>query len=220
MIVVYTDVIIPAVSSSSSSQKPIVLVSVLCSVGVIATLAVVLTMVLLCAQYRKTHATVRYIPLVNRQVFIIDSPQSDDDDRYLVRKLCHNLANHCITPIMYEYYVNDRRHGPGHFGIFPWTEDQFVNSDMVLFVCNKSFSDVWNNGDTDHSSFVSACKLSLQGYLSTNNDLARFGVILLRQSDACYIPTLYLKNFKTFTVFQDDDQCNIEALLDSFPCTN
>ena len=148
---------------------------------------------------------------------IINSPQSDDDDDdlCLVRKLCHNLANHSIKPITYEYCITDRRQGPGHYGIYQWTEDNFVNSDMILlFVCNKSLHDVWNSvGDTEHSSFVSTCKLLLQGYLSSSEDLSRFGVILLRDSDVCYIPSLYLRNFKTFTL------C-IEDLVDSVPYTN
>jgi len=216
-----TDVSTLSVSPSSSSQKPpIVLVSVLCSVGVIATLAVVMTVMLLCSHYRKTHTTVRYVPLVNRQVFIINSPQSDDDDLGLVRKMSHNLAHHSIKPITYQYSVTDRQQGPGHSGVYSWAEDKFVNSDMILFVCNKSLFDVWNSGDTDHSSFVSACKLLLHGYFTSSDDMSRFGVILLRESDYCYIPSLYLRNFKTFTVFQNGGQCTIEALVDSVPYTN
>ncbi|XP_065887913.1 uncharacterized protein [Dysidea avara] len=214
-----TEVSTPAVTSSSS-QKPIVLVAVICSVGVIAALAVVMTVTLLCVHYRKTHTTVQYIPLVSRQVLIINSPQSDDDDLCLMRKLCHNLADHSIKPITYEYYITDRRKGPGHSGIYQWAEDNFLNSDMILFVCNKSLHDVWNSGDTEQSSFVSACKLLLQGYLSSSEDLSRFGIILLRESDACYIPSLYLRNFKTFTVFQNGGQCSVEDLVDCFPCTN
>ena len=205
---------------SSSQKPPIVLVSVLCSVGEIAILAVVMTVMLLCSHYRKTHTTVRYVPLVNRQVFIINSPQSGDDDLCLVRKMCHNLAHHSIKPITYQYSVTDRQQGPGHSGVYSWAEEKFMNSDMILFVCNKSLFDVWNSGDTDHSSFVSACKLLLHGYFTSSDDMSRFGVILLRESDHCYIPSLCLRNFKTFTVFQNGGQCNIEALLDTVPYTN
>jgi len=215
-----TDVTTPAASSSSSSQKMIVLVAVLCSVGVLAAIAVVVAVTLLCVHSRRSHNTVRYIPLVNKQVFIISSPQSEDEDMLLVRKLCNRLGDHSITPITYDYYEYDRERGPGHSGVYQWAEDHFTNSDMVLFVCNKKLCDAWSSGDTSDSSFVSACKLLVQGYFTSSQDNSRFGVVLLRESDQCYIPSLYLRNFNRFTVFQNGDQCNIEHLLDTVLCTS
>ena len=83
---------------------------------------------------------------------------------------------------------------------------------MILFVCNQSFYDAWK-ADTDQNSLISASKFLLQGHLSSNHgeDVSRFGVVLLRESDDQYVPRACL-SLQRFDLFQDG-QCVIESLL-------
>ena len=208
----------PSIASSSKSE--IVLISTVSSI-VILVLVIVIVIVIIITFSRLHKATTdRYLPLVVngdnyavRRVFIINAPQSNDEDLCLVRRLCHNLADNSVKPVNYEYSTFDRQHGSGQSGIYQWAENNFTECDMTLFVCNKSFYDAWNNVNTDQNSLISASKLLLQRHLSMNlEDVSRFGVILLRQCDDQYIPSLYLRNLQKFVVFQND-QCMIEALL-------
>lgn len=183
-------------------------------------IVMVIILIILHARLHK-RATDHYIPLVvdgndscpARRVFIINSPQSNEEDLCLVRRLCHSLADQSVKPINHQYSTFDRQHGPGQSGMYHWAENNFTECDMTLFVCNNSFLDAWNNGDTDHCSLISASKLLLQGYLSNSDDMSRFGILLLRQSDDQYIPSLYLRSLQKFVVFEND-QCVIEDLLD------
>ena len=205
-------------SSSSSSKSEIVLIIIISSVIILVLVVVVIILLTFVRSY-KTKVD-QYLSLVVdgdncavRRVFIINAPQSNDEDLCLVRRLCHNLADNSVKPVNYEYSTFDRQHGPGQSGIHQWAENNFTECDMTLFVCNKSFQDAWNNRNTDQNSLISASKLLLQGHFSSSQDVSRFGVILLRRSDDQYIPSLYLKSFQKFVVFQND-QCVIEALLD------
>jgi len=186
------------------------------SVSLLVLIIIIIAIVLIITHGRLRKRIDHYIPLLVdgcKQVFIINSPQSNEEDLCLVRRLCHKLADHSIEAVNFEYSTFDRQHGPGHSGIYQWTENNFTKCDMILFVCNKNFYNAWNNGDTDHNSLISASKLLLQGHLSNSEDLSQFGIILLRQSDDQYIPSLYLRSLQKFLVFQND-QCVVDNLLD------
>ena len=212
------------VSNSGGSKSQMVLIIIGSSVSILVLAVVVMIIIGIIAFARLHKATAnRYLPIVVngnnyalRRVFIINAPQSNDEDLCLVRRLCHKLADNSVKPINHEYSTFDRQHGPGQSGIYQWAEKNFTECDMTLFVCNKSFCDAWNNVNTtsDQSSLISASKLLLQGQLSLNSDdVSRFGVILLRQCDDQYIPSFYLRSLQKFVVFQNN-QCEIEALLD------
>jgi len=144
------------------------------------------------------------------KVFVVNCPQSSDEDKRLVRNLCHNLADHSIEPISLEYSTFES--GPGQVGIYQWTEEQFTNCDMIVFVCNKSLHDVWGDSESDQDAFVSASRQLLQAHLLSGENVSKFAIALLRQSDKQYIPSLYLKNIRTFTLFSDG-HCDEEDLV-------
>lgn len=213
--------ILPSNAHDDNNQPQQILIVIILSVSVaVSVMMIVIVIILLVIHARSHKAPDHYMSLTAdgdsfaaRQVFIINSPQSSEEDLCLVRNLCHSLAGNSVKPINYEYFTFDRQHGPGQSGIYQWAENNFIECDMTLFVCNKSFYDAWNNGDTDQNSLVSASKLLLQGHLSQSESVSQFGVILLRQSDDRYIPSLYLRSLQKFVVFQNN-QCKIEALLE------
>ena len=208
-------------SAADNSQPQIVLIIVISSLSILLSLMVAIVIILIVTHTQLRRAAVnRYIPLVvdgdgyaAQRVFVINFPQSSEEDLCLVRKLCHKLAENSIKPVNYEYSAYDRQHGPGQSGIFQWAENNFTECNMILFVCNKSFYEAWNNGDTDQNSLISASKFLLQGHLSSNHskDVSRFGIVLLRKAEEQYVP-LCLRSLQQFDVFQDG-QCVIESLL-------
>ena len=149
-------------------------------------------------------------PVASAKVFIINSSQSTDEDLRLVRHLCHNLGEHEIEPITYEYSMCEC--GPEQSGIYHWMEHNFTKCDMTLFVCNKCFYDAWNNNVSEQDAIISASKQLLQGHLTSSDNISKLAVVLLREHDRQYIPSLYLNNLTTFTVFSDG-QCDDENLV-------
>ena len=205
------------ISSSSSNKPGILLITLLSAAGSILLLVIVVVVVVI-TRYVRLHKANPYTPLAVhidsfavKQVFIINALQSNDKDLLLIRRLCHSLAKNSVKPMIYEYFSFDRHHGPGHSGVCQWAENNFTKCDMTLFVCNRSFHEAWT-GSTDQDSLVSATKALLEGHVSNGGDMSQFGVILLRQHDQEYIPSLYLKGLQKFVVFRDN-QCVVEALL-------
>ena len=208
-------------SAADNSQPPIILIIIISSLSILASLIVVIAIIIIITHTQLRRAAANpYISLVvdgdgyaTQRVFVINSPQSSEDDLLLVRRLCHKLADNSVKPVNYEYLEFDRQHGPGQSGIYQWAENNFTECNMVLFVCNKNFHDAWNNGDTNQNSLISACKFLLQGHLSSNHseDVSKFGIVLLRQTDDQYVPRL-LRSLQKFVIFQDG-QCVIESLL-------
>lgn len=150
-------------------------------------------------------------PITSAKVFIISCPCSSEEDLRLVRNLCHNLADHSIESITYEYSMFES--GPGESGIYNWMESNFTECNMMLFVCNKSFYDAWNSNDVEQNNpVVSASKQLLQGHLVSNDNISKLAVVLLREHDRQFIPSLYLKNVSTFVAFSDG-HCDEENLV-------
>ena len=206
-------------TSSSCNNKPgILLIILLSAVGSILLLVIVVVVVII-TRYVRLHKANPYTPLkvhlnsfAVKQVFIINSLQSTDKDLLLIRRLCHSLAKNSIKPMIYEYFSFDQNNSPEHSSVCQWAENNFTKCDMTLFVCNSSFHEAWT-GNADQDSLVSATKALLEGHVSNGGDMSQFGVILLRQHDQEYIPSLYLKGLQKFVVFRNN-QCVIEALLD------
>lgn len=131
------------------------------------------------------------------KVFIIADSNSEP-----IRRLCHGLAEYGIDQIYYQYVANDREHGPGQLGIVAWTEKSFKESEMVLFVCNQGFSDIWENDQNitqdSYALIISTVKKLFHGYLAGNN-FSKFAVVLLQESDKFSIPHL-LRNVQHFLI--------------------
>jgi len=210
-------------TTSSADNYQTILVASLLSTGVLILLAVVVVL-LLGKGYLHHRKSSVYMQMMSSpslpatpisdgpvKVFVISCPQSSEEDRRLVRNLCHNLANHSIDTTSYEYSTTSES-GPGQVGIYHWTEENFVNSDMIVFVCNKSLCEAWGDSESEQDPFVSASRQLLQGYLSSGENISKFAIALLRQSDNQYIPSLYLKNISTFLLF-NDGHCNEEELV-------
>jgi len=206
------------ITSSNSSNKPGILLITLSAAGSILLLVIVVVVVII-TRYVRLHKANPYTPLkvhlnsfAVKQVFIINSLQSTDKDLLLIRRLCHSLAKNSIKPMIYEYFSFDQNNSPEHSSVCQWAENNFTKCDMTLFVCNRSFHEVWT-GNADQDSLVLATKALLEGHVSNGGDMSQFGVILLRQHDQEYIPSLYLKGLQKFVVFRNN-QCVIEGLLD------
>lgn len=136
------------------------------------------------------------------KVFIIANSNFES-----IRRLCHRLAEHNIQQVYYQYVENDRCDGPGQLGIGAWTEKNFNESTMVLFICNQGFSSVWENNDgvtgrDSYAQIISCTKQLFHGYL-LENKFSKFAVVLLQESDHQYVPHL-LKNVKSFLVSDEE----------------
>ncbi|XP_065886955.1 uncharacterized protein [Dysidea avara] len=208
----------PSVTNTNNHRT--ILAASLSATGVLVLLVLGIIVVLFGKRYLHHKKSSVYVPMMSSpsppptpisdgpvKVFVINCPQSSEEDLRLVRNLCHNLANHSIDPISYEY-----ESGPGQVGIYQWTEENFVNSDMIVFVCNKSLCEAWGDSESEQDPFVSASRQLLQGHLSSSESVSKFAIALLRESDSQYIPSLYLKNISTFVLFRDG-HCNEEELV-------
>jgi len=208
-------------SKKSSVTKVATLVATLSSSAVLLLLIIIIVVLLICRGYLFKRSSI-YIPMreevslspspvTSATVFIINCPQSSDEDLRLVRNLCHNLSDHSIESITYEYSMFES--GPGQSGIYHWMENNFAKCDMILFVCNKSLCDAWNSNETEQDTVVSASKQLLQGHLASNSvNNSKLAVVLLREHDQQYIPSLYLKTLSTFVVFSNG-HCDEENLV-------
>ena len=129
----------------------------------------------------------------SRSVFVVHSERCSEKHLILIRQLCHGLSDYSIRPVAFVY---DEHAGPTQQGITQWTENNFVECDKVLIVCNKELSDDWSNKqETQSSSLVAAAKLAFHGCVNKDNkDLSKFAVVLLKHSDHRYIPGLLLQN--------------------------
>ena len=222
----YTDMIInntifatpTIIVDESSTNNQLTLIAALSASGTLLLLFTTMAvLIILCRThlYKRSRAyiTLREVasltssPVTSAKVFIINSPQSSDEDLRLVRNLCHNLADNAVEPIAYDYDS-----GPSQSGIHEWMENNFAECDMILIVCNKSFYDVWNSNDSEQNAIVSASKQLLQGHLISSDNISKLAIVLLRERDRQYIPSLYLRNLTTFVVF-NDGYCNEEDLV-------
>ena len=131
-------------------------------------------------------------------VFIVADGNLED-----IRRLCHQLHDYRIDPIYYHFVENDRHNGPGQLGVPAWTEKRFTESDMVLFVCNQGFQNVWENKEginrlNPYTLIISTSKQLFYG----RQEFSKYAVILLEEYDHCsdYIPELLKTNAKHFLV--------------------
>lgn len=200
-------------TSSESMTKHhtslIIILSVLIALTIISLIMVAIVSWHLFRKRRTTYTLTKPTPLpphvhppsIPTRVFIVTDKNSE-----AIRRLCYHLTDYDIDYIYYQYVENDRHDGPGQLGIGVWTEKSFNESDMVLLVCNKGFNNVWKNGtesisngqDPYTAQIISTTKHLFHGLLSGNN-LSKFAVVLLQESDQCYIPDV-LKNIKSFSV--------------------
>ena len=207
-----------AIAHKASTNYQITLVAALSGSGTLLLLLTIVGVLIVCRMYlhrkSRTYITLREVasltpsPVTSAKVFIINSPQSSDEDLRLVRNLCHNLADNAVEAISYDYCES----GPSQSGIHEWMENNFVECDMILIVCNESFYDAWNSNDSEQNAVVSASKQLLQGHLISGENISKLAVVLLREHDRQYIPSLYLRNVTTFVVF-NDGHCNEEDLV-------
>ena len=207
-----------AIADETSTSNQLTSIAIFSSCGTLLLLLTIVGILIVYQIYlhRKSRAyiTLREVgsltssPVTSPKVFIINSPQSSDEDLRLVRNLCHNLADNAVEAISYDYCES----GPSQSGIHEWMENNFVECDMILIVCNKSFYDAWNSNDSEQNAVVSASKQLLQGHLISGENVSKLAVVLLREHDRQYIPSLYPRNVTTFVVF-NDGHCNEEDLV-------
>jgi len=126
-------------------------------------------------------------------VFIVHSEHCNEKHLKLIRQLCHGLSKYSIKSVVYEF---DKIFGPTEQGITRWTENNFIECDKVLFVCNKELSDDWTDrSDNCTSQVVAAARLAFHGWVNKDSkDLSKFGVVLLEESHHKYIPGLVLNS--------------------------
>ena len=190
-------------TTRSTSVLVIVLYTMITATVPLIMLVVILITVYLYrrrqAIYQPCGLSESVIPECQPKAFIVT-----DKNLELARQLCHHLAEYDIDTVYYQYVENDRTYGPGRLGIPAWAEKWFKESSIILFICNEGFSSIWNDGNinnTRHDSYaeiISITKL-LFGGCATDNNLSKFAVVLLQESDHRFIPDL-LKNIKSFSV--------------------
>ena len=142
-------------------------------------------------------------------VFLAASTEEDEEVKRRTRHLCHVLADHGLTPVYYEYVVNDHTaDSPWGLGMNRWVELQFSRCQFVLFVCTKRFLEEWNGERKGIlSPLVYPCRNLLDGLLTQPQNISRYAILFMGE-DRC-VPTV-LKNFKQFELFGADSD-NIYA---------
>ena len=203
--------------STTGDTTHSVLVIVLCTL-ITATIPLIVLVVILIIVYlyqRKKQAIYDLVtPRVSESIVQKCQPKAfivTDKNLESVRRLCHHLAEYGIDPVYYQYVENDRTDGPGRLGIPVWAEKWFKESSIVLFVCNKGFSSIWDNIDGNinnarqdsYAEIISTTKLLFYGCIKDNN-MSKFAAVLLQESDDKYIPDL-LRNIKSFSVGKKED---------------
>ena len=207
-------------TATEAQSNATVLITTLSASGSLLLLITIILILLVCRtfMYKRSQAYNTLIevstptppPATSAKVFIINSLHSSEEDLLMIRNLCHMLGKHSIDSITYQYSMCDS--GPEQSGICQWVEDNFASCDMTLFVCNKYFCDAWNSNDMDrHDDVVSVIKQLLHGHLQSTENNSKLAVVLLREHDRQYIPSLYLKNLTSFMVFSDNE-CDEEDL--------
>ena len=207
-------------TATEAQPKATVLIATVSASGSLLLLITIVLILLVCRTYMykrsQNYITLSEVstptppPVTSAKVFIINSSHSSEEDLHMIRNLCHMLGKHSIESITYEYSMCDS--GPERSGICQWVEDNFAKCDMTLFVCNKYFCDAWNRNDMDHhDDMVLAIKQLLHGHLQSTENNSKLAVVLLREHDRQYIPSLYLKNLTSFMVFSEGE-CEEEDL--------
>ena len=158
-----------------------------------------------------------------RSVFLVASTKEDNEMGKKMRFLAHNLADHGITPVYFEYErTSHDPHSPAALGIARWVERQFQRCDLVLFACTQNFLKEWRRESVDVlNPVVWSSRHVLDGILPHQDNMSRFGVVLMGED--CIIPAS-LKHFQVFSVFDSEsdvihsDQL-IRYILETLPYT-
>ena len=142
-------------------------------------------------------------PPFSGSVFIVASTEEDEEVQYKLRYLVHDLSDHGIESVYYEYERTS--HGPespAALGISQWVELQFQKCDLVLFAFTKRFLEEWRRESTDQlSPVVWSSRHVLDGLLPHQGNISKFGVVLMGED--CTIPP-GLKRFQVFRLFNGD----------------
>ena len=134
-------------------------------------------------------------------VFLAASTEEDEEVKRRTRHLCHVLADHGLTPVYYEYVVNDHTaDSPWGLGMNRWVELQFSRCQFVLFVCTKRFLEEWSGERRDIlSPLVYPCRNLLDGSLTRPQNISRYAVLFM--GDGHNVPPI-LGRFRQFDVFR------------------
>ena len=92
-------------------------------------------------------------------------------------------------------------------------------ADAVLCVCNEAFFKEWtSNPSTVYTSRAVAHSLKsfIGGTLSQSEDLSKFGIVLLKQSDKQFIPSTYLAGTHSFLIDETENIARFVAEVSHF----
>ena len=136
-------------------------------------------------------------------VFLVASTDEDEEMGKKMRYFVHDLADHGIEAVYYEYErTSHDPHSPAALGIARWVERQFQRCDLVLFACTQNFLKEWRRESVDVlNPVVWSSRHVLDGILPHQDNMSRFGVVLMGKD--CIIPPS-LKRFQVFSVFDSD----------------
>ena len=146
-------------------------------------------------------------------VFLVASTEEDERVRRRIRHLCHVLGNHGLTPVYYEYVVNDHSAGsPSALGMNRWVELQFVRCQFVLFVCTERFLEEWKGEKSEMPSpLVYPCRNLLDGSIQHPQNNNRYAVLFM--GDGHRVPSL-LGCFRQFDIFQvESEEIHADGLI-------
>ena len=142
-------------------------------------------------------------PAEIESVFLVSSTEEDEEMGKKMRYLVHDLADHGIEAVYYEYENTCQDpHSPAALGIARWVERQFQRCDLVLFACTQNFLKEWRRESVDVlNPVVWSSRHVLDGILPHQDNMSRFGVVLMGED--CIIPPS-LKRFQVFSVFDSE----------------
>lgn len=142
-------------------------------------------------------------------VYSLDS--SESDEHLVLQYLISDLRKYDIATVT----PKNLQRGNLPF----WIEEQVKKADAVLCVCNEAFFKEWtSNPSTVYTSRAVAHSLKsfIGGTLSQSEDLSKFGIVLLKQSDKQFIPSTYLAGTHSFLIDETENIARFVAEVSHF----
>ena len=141
--------------------------------------------------------------LVPPSVFLVASTGECEESKYKIRHLAQELAGHGITPVYYDYQMNDGANSPSQLGIPSWVELNFNECNFVLFVCTTWFVQEWSAASPteETTGLIRSVRHALEGVIPCEDDISKF--VVLSMGSKCEIP-LALKRLQVFVVYKED----------------
>ena len=146
-------------------------------------------------------STLTYTPhvcqpiLAGLPVLLVYSPESPEKEKQVLMEiLVKGLKPYDIDVTSHDVWSP-------RGSLSEWVAQQFQRATAVLVVCNQHLFQEWQGSGSTHT-LVAALKQLLHASVGTS-EFSKIAVVLLKAKDKEFIPTLYLRGTKQFTVHVD-----------------